>query len=153
MGDNTPTEEQKRIKPILKRWQTHYLKALILTMSIICSLYLFLPPTDMITTKLVFVAVVILAGIAYPLIYRWSVKKFVSSATDEERKTLFALSEAVFDALPNARELRDACKMNAQKELLRASQQTQSDTLLRAAAYTDEKAQEQLLRPTDEAVE
>ncbi len=36
------------------------------------------------------------------------------------------------------------------KELLRASAKPENDTLLRATQYTDEKAQEQLLRPSAE---
>ena len=64
------------------------------------------------------------------------------------KKDTNSLDDRDYRSAVNLVMARETFAPNPKKELLRPAQQPQDDTLLRATQYTDEKAQEQLLRPT-----
>ena len=161
MPDNTKNEKQ-RLEAILKQWRqrnslvpTIMLGVLVMFPFIIISwvlLKLFDTPKIWEPRITLFILQTYLIFFLIPSYFRKR-RIFLNSLTSEEIAMLERASHIADKAThKEAQKLlsdRQEVQSDMTKELLRASTEPQDDTLLRAATYTDERAQEQLLRPTE----
>ncbi len=147
MPDETITEEQKQLKRILKRWTFSYARlSLTIMVPIVCGLLVlhFHPLHHSIS-----MAILALFFRLPFFLNRLFTKYFVKRLSADEREVLTHIAKTSTDTweLNRVKELIGSPRSQA-SILLRASQQPQDDTLLRAAQYTDDTPKEQLLRPT-----
>ena len=89
-------------------------------------------------------------GCIHPLVNRWKVKKVVRSLSEDEREMLARSANMIqnFNEENAVRKALQHYRVHPEKVLLRPSQETDDNTLLRAATQTEDTAQEQLLRLT-----
>ena len=146
MPDNIQTEEKEQVKRLLKRWINYDAKWCIFTAIIVVLLICCANIPNSFPISFILMPV---TALACYFLWRWSLQRFIRRLSKEDRELLVRVAKDDAYTHPNFDSLLKACKINPQIEYLRPSQQTQSDTLLRAAAYTEERTQDQLLRPTD----
>lgn len=160
MPDITPTEDQKQLKAILKRWR--FLSSALFsvlffitfgTAGVAVAIYL-AKFFGVKRTDIFFISQLCGTIIACAIVMKWIISRhnFVRKLSEND---IQLLTNA--DKLLGQRECKKAAEIlneyrssgyDKREELLRASTQLQDDTLLRVAAYTDETPQDQLLRPT-----
>jgi len=136
-------------KKLYKRYKTIWLSIYFVSVTLFCILAFFVYVNFTLWTILMIGAVALLDR----LITRHFAKKM--SAKDKDALEKYAQSSL---RRPNKANLYKILAeyekanrtVSAKKHFLRASQQTQNDTFLRAAAYTDNTPQEQLLRPAND---
>jgi|GEM_PF-7102150 len=89
-----------------------------------------------------------LGGLCCKFSCQWQARGFAQSLREDERILICRYVRTSDHMLYSVDHLVKACSRSVEKEeLLRSSTQPEDNTLLRAAQYTDEKAQDQLLRP------
>lgn len=139
MSDKTLTEQQKAlIDAIDKRFYRSYLQvagmiAVVFTLISACI------PYGNFITKCLFVVVLSFIGILSTS--NWAIRTFIRHLTEEER---ILINQTEFGS---ARSVLVMNAWNVEKELLRASQITETgNTLLRASTHSD-TPEDQLLHP------
>jgi hypothetical protein len=139
------TEEQRRVKRILKRWRRHHAIWFFFVCACIGFVWLNLP----ISKDYKFVAYVFLWLIPFFVVMnfvtRWTARNFVRSLTNEDRELIIRMGST-----SELSELFYACKIDAPNELLRPSSPNKDDsTLLRPATNNGEIPREELLRASN----
>lgn len=162
MLNTKPTkEEQQQINSVLIRWNKYYERfnsSLVWFLLIIAStsfLLLYFGFLMLDLWILILLPAVLLGVFTLPdRIYQLSIKHFAKKLSTKEKFALhkFTSQHTWSDEEKNARCLASIflreVKFKPDKEYLRPSQQSQDETLLRAAASTDTTPQEQLPRPS-----
>jgi hypothetical protein len=143
MPDKTPNEEQEQITRLGSHW-LHY----DITWCLVTALtaILLLCCMSFIHPVLGFGILLPLMGFAVYSLWHWSLHRYIRHLSKEDRELILRVSEADPATASKFGSLLSACKVDAQKEYLRPSQPTQDDTLLRAAAPTENAPQDNLLR-------
>lgn len=162
MTNETITHEQKQqVKRILKRWQRISSKRLFgfysgLIVFIVVFLTYHIHGAENGGQKYTFTnafnhfLIYLFVGI---MMVSWDRKRkqLLSELAAEDKELLERVSESLgrseHKQMRKLLEKQKAVEVIAEKELLRPSQATQDETLLRAAASTDTTPQEQLLHP------
>ena len=156
MNESTLTEEQQiQVKKLLARLHRQRVVAAYAYASFILGMLLFFrlifPPSSLYGCLPIF----IINGFGAYKAFRWATKRFVRQLAPTERNLLNKAADIPLSSREKYehKELVEVFQqIPPQAQYLRASQKPQNDdTLLRAAQYTNETAQEQLLRPTDNA--
>ena len=145
MFDETLTEEQKeQIDAIDRRFYQYYFRVVGI-ISVVLALIIVLIPFGNFINKLLFFSMTTFFGILSAS--SWAIRSFTQRLSYEERKAINQSEN------PHPRSVLIMNEGNVEKELLRASQSTETgNDLLRAATYSD-TPQGQLLRPVDAAEE
>lgn len=155
------TEEQKQMSQLLRRCrQAHCIfRNAILCATISCAVWVLLAVllnrrigTIFVVNPLLLYLLFLLSLVGRVCVLSSKRRHFVRQLTIEEKELLERASQI---APKSAREtavqvlrIHENLRQSDEQNLLRASQQTQEDTLLRAARYTDTTPQDQLLRPS-----
>ena len=154
MPHHSIMEEQKQVKHIIRRLKiryTLYYLPFCLGVSILLAILMYKDPKRFISPL---GAVIMLSNYIFaPFFVRWAAKRTARRLSQDQYIALERAAEIMDDSMEkkNINALLKAGKRYPEKELLRASQPSQDDTLLRAAQYTDNAPQEQLLRPSQDA--
>ncbi len=153
MPDKTITEEEKQVKRIIKRWRILDLQWTMIYVFSTMVLFFFIIKAyaPQWVHNLAIISMMLTQYFMMQSLSRITLKKVLNSLSLDERNALVRYSDANNLTLQGqmvAKALR-TYKVVPQIELLRASTEPQDDTLLRAATYTDDTPQDQLLRPTD----
>lgn len=140
-------EEQDQINAIVTRWVTYDTRGCIIYASAVGVIFVTI---NVLKLGMLFALTVsLLLSVPSPfLLSRWMGLRFSRGLSKEDRELIPHAKTVPVRAQDSFDYLQRACKINPQMEYLRSSQQTQGETLLRAATYTNDTPQEQLLRPS-----
>ena len=151
MLNNIPTEEQKHVKRILKRWFKYSSVWTLSYTAVMSAAYLLMFKSGFQFDQGRDIVLIIfhlagLWGITYML--RVGFARQLSYDEQEALSKVQSLPLGKSEAQLIKQLLKESIR-SPQSELLRASVEPQDDTLLRAAASTETTAQDQLLRSTN----
>ena len=153
MPDETITEEQEQVAQLFTRYELYCSKWSCAYLPLLAfSFVMYFHLCEMYNPLVIMFLFIGIWGVVPHLLYRYTAARFARLLSEEERKMIeppgYVFAEQreqdTFDHLMKA-----SAKITPRTEYLRASAKPEDNTLLRAAQYTDEKAQDQLLRPAD----
>ncbi len=154
MPDTSEIEEQNQIARIFEKWKKFKRQSLVFTLTrvFVCGVIFSFCASlkGGVMSQVVPFFAVFMGSTIGMVASQYRIKKFVKALSQQGRDVLsHAPEENYAHYCINAPDIiRESQRLSPPKELLRPSQQTTDDTLLRAAHSSYTTPQEQLLRPS-----